>query len=431
MLRPRPAELHTSPEWWSESRRVYNGPFALPPSQAKHVQKWPTLGVLVAAELLSMGVWFSASAVVPALSAAWSLGDSGKAGLTLAVQGGFAVGALIFAILNLADRVRPERLLAVSALAAAAATLLIPVAARGLPDALCLRFATGFALAGVYPVGMKIAATWTKHDRGLGIGLLVGALTIGSAGPQLLNATGGLHNWRAVLYAAAGLAALGGILSALFVRSGPYAASKAKFQWNYVRILLGDRPLLLANLGYLGHMWELYAMWAWLALYLTAALHSALAASWLTFAAIAAGGPASVIAGWLADRWGRTRTTSLAMSISGTCALAIGFFFHAGALWLGSVALIWGFSVVADSAQFSACTSELCEPHHLGTALTLQNSLGFFLTMVTIRLVPQFERWLGTQWSMAFLAIGPALGIVAMMALRKRPEAARIAGGRK
>ena len=196
-------------------------------------------------------------------------------------------------------------------------------------------------------------------------------------------------------------------------------------------MLLVDRPLLLANLGYLGHMWELYAMWAWLALYLTAALHDAVAASWLTFASIAAGGPASVAAGWLADRWGRTRTTSLAMAISGACALGIGFFFHAGAVWLAAVALVWGFAVVADSAQFSACTSELCEPHHIGTALTLQNSLGFFLTMVTIRLVPQVDRWVGTQWSMAFLAIGPACGIAAMLRLRRMPEAERIAGGRR
>jgi len=395
------------------------------------VQKWPTIGVLVAAELLAMGVWFSASAVVPALSAAWSLGDSGRAGLTLAVQGGFAVGALLFAIFSLADRVRPERLLAVCAVAAALATALIPLEARGLADALWLRFATGFALAGVYPVGMKIAATWTKADRGLGIGLLVGALTIGSAGPQFLNATGGLHNWRGVLCGSAGLAAAGGLLCAIFVRSGPYAASPAAFQWSYVRVLLGERPLLLANLGYLGHMWELYAMWAWLALYLTAALGSALQASWLAFAAIAAGGPASVAAGWLADRVGRTLTTSLAMAISGACAVGIGCFFHAGAFRLGAVALIWGFAVVADSAQFSACTSELCEPHHIGTALTLQNSLGFFLTMVTIRLVPEVERWVGTQWSMAFLAIGPVFGICAMLALRKCPEAQRIAGGRR
>ena len=378
-----------------------------------------------------MGVWFSASAVVPALSHDWGLGDSGKAGLTLAVQGGFAIGALIMAILTLADRVRPERLLGISAISAAVFTGLIPMAARGLADALCLRFATGFALAGVYPVGMKIAATWTKKDRGLGIGLLVGALTIGSAGPQFLNATGGLHDWRIVLYGAAALAAVGGLISAFFVRSGPYAASRAAFQWNYVRILLGEPALLLANLGYLGHMWELYAMWAWLALYLTAALHSALLASWLTFAAIAAGGPASVAAGWLADRWGRTRTTSLAMAISATCALSIGCFFHAGAFWLGAVAMVWGFSVVADSAQFSACTSELCEPHHIGTALTLQNSLGFFLTMFTIRMVPQVERWVGTQWSLAFLAIGPVFGIWAMTALRKRPEAERIASGRR
>jgi len=395
------------------------------------MRKWFNIGVLVAVELLAMGVWFSASAVVPALAAAWGLGDTGRAGLTLAVQAGFAFGALVLALLNLADRARPDRLLALSALAAAVATALIPMFAGGLRAALCLRFLTGFALAGVYPVGMKIVATWTKKDRGLGIGLLVGALTIGAAGPQYLNTSGGLRDWRFVLYAAAALAAAGSLLAALFVRTGPYDHKGARFRWDYIRVLLGERPLLLANLGYLGHMWELYAMWAWLSLYLAAALHSAWLASWLTFAAIAAGGPACVLAGLLADRWGRTRTTVLAMAISGACALAIGCFFESGALALGAVALVWGFAIVADSAQFSACTSELCEPEHIGTALTLQNSLGFFLTMVTIRLVPQVQRWIGMRWSLAFLAIGPALGILAMLALRRRPEAERIAGGRR
>jgi len=386
--------------------------------------------VLVAAELLGMGVWFSASAVVPALSAAWGLHDAGRAGLTLAVQAGFAVGALLLAIFNLADRTRPDRLLAVSALAAALFTAMIPALAKGLAVTLCLRFATGFCLAGVYPVGMKIVATWTKTDRGLGIGLLVGALTIGSASPQFLNAVGGLRDWKFVLYSAAALAAAGAGLTAQWVRTGPYGGSGARFRWDYGRVLLGQRALLLANLGYLGHMWELYAMWAWLALYLTAALGSAVEASWLTFAAIAAGGPASVLAGWLADRWGRSRTTALAMAVSGACALGIGCVFHAGLFWLGLVAMVWGFAVVADSAQFSACISELCDPEYIGTALTLQNSLGFFLTMVTIRLVPQVERWVGTRWSLGFLAIGPAIGIIMMLALGRRPEAARIAGGR-
>jgi len=377
-----------------------------------------------------MGVWFSASAVVPALSAAWGLNDTGRASLTMAVQAGFAIGALMLAILNLADRARTDRLFALSAILAAVCTALIPAVAGGLVTALCLRFLTGFCLAGVYPVGMKIVATWTLKDRGLGIGLLVGALTVGSAGPQFLNAVGGLHNWRFVLYLAALLAAIGGLLVAFFVRSGPYGGRAARFRWDYLRVLLGQRALLLSNLGYLGHMWELYAMWAWLALFLTSALKSALTASWLAFAAIAAGGPASVLAGLLADRWGRTRTTSLAMTVSGACALAIGWFYDSGPLWLGAIAILWGFAVVADSAQFSACTSELCEPEYIGTALTLQNSLGFFLTMVTIRLVPQVERWVGTRWSLAFLAIGPALGILAMLALRGRPEAKRIAGGR-
>jgi MFS family permease len=270
---------------------------------------------------------------------------------------------------------------------------------------------------------MKIMATWTTKDRGLGIGLLVGALTVGSATPHLLNALGGMGAWQRVLWLAAGLAACGGLLGLFFVHEGPHVTRAAQFRIGDVQYVLRDKKVMLANLGYLGHMWELYAMWAWLFAFLTAsfALQN-VGVQWagiLTFGAIAIGGVGSVIAGKVADNIGRATVTSVSMAVSGACALIIGQFFGGNPLWVALLALVWGVFIVADSAQFSASVSELADKRYLGTALTLQTSMGFLLTLFTIRMIPTLERWFTWEWAFAFLALGPVVGIVAMQTLRR------------
>ena len=392
---------------------------------------------LALAELLIMSLWFSASAVVPELTSDWGLDAGAAAWLTMSVQLGFVTGALLSAVTTLADIIDPRRLVAASAMLGAAATAAIAAFASGPEVAVPLRFVTGMALAGVYPPGMKIMAGWFRERRGLAIGVMVGALTVGSAAPHLLRVIGGIGDWRPVLYLAAGLAAVGGALAVLGVKTGPYEAPSAPFDPRAVGRILRDRPTMLANAGYFGHMWELYAVWTWIPLYVAASFErdgsvftTPGLAGLLAFGTIAIGGVGAWAAGLAADRRGRTTVTSLSMLVSGACCLAAGSAFGAPAWALTPFCLLWGFAIVADSAQFSTCVTELAEPAYVGTALTLQTAVGFLLTNVTIRLLPVWQENWGWEWAFAPLAVGPAIGTVAMLRLRRLPEARRLAGGR-
>jgi len=394
---------------------------AAPQPSREDPRRWAFLGLLSVAEFLGMSLWFTAGATASDLSVLLDLSGAETAALVAVVQWGFVAGTLLAAMLSLADVVPSRIYFAVSALLGAAANVAI-LGVGEFETALTLRFLTGFFLAGVYPPAMKMIATWFKAGRGMAIGTVVGALTLGKSTPYLLKAVEGT-SLNLVMGGASLGAALAGILVLMAYREGPFAFSRAPFRWDQVARVLGHRPTRLAIGGYLGHMWELYSVWAGMAVFLTLRFGSEAQGSLGAFLCIAAGAPGSVLAGRWADRFGRERVASLAMILSGGTALVAGWLPLSGIPLLVLVGF-WGFWVVADSAQFSALVTEVCDSHVVGTALTLQTGLGFALTGVAI----PFTFWLadraGWGWAFTSLAIGPALGVWAMTrlaTLRRRP----------
>ncbi len=389
-------------------------------------RRWRMLVLLGWAELLGMSLWFAGSAVAAQLGSRWQLAPSSLGWLTAIVQLGFVLGTAFSALLNLADIIPARWLFSLSALigAAANAAVLLSASYRGV---LVCRLLTGFALAGVYPPAMKMISTWFRSRRGLAVGTVVGALTVGKAGPYLVHAIPGA-GVKPVILSATFAATLAALLVLLFYRDGPFPFPPRPFSWGLVAAVVRERRWRLATGGYLGHMFELYSAWTWIPTFV--AMSAAAAgvsagpardelSALIAFCAIAIGGAGCVWGGLIADRRGREWLVTMAMAASGACALLIGFVYGKSLWLLVPVSLLWGFFVIADSAQFSVLVTEAVSAHAVGTALTVQTSLGFLLTMVSIQLVPPVAGIVGWRWAFVMLAIGPALGIAAIRRLRR------------
>jgi MFS family permease len=398
--------------------------------------RWRVLTVLTLAELLGMSAWFAFNAVAPQFRAQWHLDAAQVGWLNAAVQLGFVFGTAAAALFNLADVLPARAYFAAASLGAALANCAL-LFAHDIPEGWLARFFTGVFLAGVYPPGMKMAATWFQKGRGLAIGVVVGGLSIGKGVPYLI------HAWPSAdarvvlaLTSIAGLAAGGLVLAAY--RDGPYPFPRRPFSWRLAASVAHSRGALLAIGGYLGHMWELYAMWVWVPAYLAASFAArashglsapdAHASDLVSFGVLIAGGAGCVWGGWAASRSSYERVTIVSMIASGACALAAGLVFGGAPAVVAALVWVWGFFVVSDSAQFSALVTEESPPHAVGTALTLQTSVGFLLTIGSIQLLPVLAGAFGWRWTFAALAAGPAVGI-ALMRVLQRERAARPTGG--
>lgn len=393
------------------------------------------VSMITVCQLMALALWFSATAVLPQLRAEFDLGALQSSLFTSSVLFGFVLGTLISAVLGLADRIEPRRFWAASALIAATANILILTVPIDGGVVIALRVLTGICMAGIYPIGMKMVATWSRGDTGFLVGVLVGALTLGSALPHLFSVIVPL-DWRWVIVAAS-VSAYAAAIVILFVNLGGIPGASPRFDPRMVGHIWANKPLRYACYGYFGHMWELYAMWGWIGLFLYSSLSDRLvdnAGVWSalsTFGIVGIGAFGSLAGGYFADRIGRTTVTIVAMCISGLCALLVGALADAPFAVLFAICLVWGLSVIADSAQFSSCVMELADPHQVGTALTLQNAIGFIIALLSIHLVPLVADAFGWWGAFAMLSIGPLLGVSAMIRLRLMPEAGLLAGGKK
>jgi len=378
------------------------------------------LPLIIFSQFTGTSLWFAGNAIIHDLQLAWGLGEQSLAYVTSAVQLGFICGTLLFAILVIADRFSPRKVFFSCALAGALANIALLVAPQELAALLLLRFATGFFLAGIYPVGMKIAASWYRQGLGRALGYLVGALVVGTAFPHLIRGSGAELPWELVIIGVSVLAVIGGLAMLLAVPDGPHLTSGTTFNPRALGLVFRSPKFRASAFGYFGHMWELYTLWAFIPLWLLVYAGNrgiALNVPFWSFLVIAAGFLGCVIGGVISNRVGSARVAALQLAVSGLCCLLSPLLFNANPLVFLAFLLIWGITVVGDSPQFSALNAANAPREYVGSALTIVNSVGFLITVFSIQLASSLLPLIGAQYIFLLLIPGPVIGLLAMKPL--------------
>jgi MFS family permease len=380
------------------------------------------LPVIIFSQFTGTSLWFAGNAVLGDLQRKWALGDAALSYMTSSVQLGFIMGTLLFAFFTISDRFSPRKVFFICSLLGAIANLGIYLA-NSLVLLLILRFSTGFFLAGIYPVGMKIAAGWYRKGLGQALGYLVGALVVGTAFPHLLKSTGQSFPWEYIILSISAISALGGILMLLLVPGGPYAVKGTKFNSKAIAIIFRSRDLRSASFGYFGHMWELYTLWAFFPVLISAyaeASHQQLNVSFWTFIVIAMGCIGCIAGGHLSLKIGSPSVAFYQLLVSGICCLLSPIVYHAPpGIFLGFL-IIWGIMVVGDSPQFSALTAQTAPREFVGSALTIVTSIGFFITILSIQITNFLINFLGPEYIFLILLPGPIFGLFSLWPLYRQ-----------